>query len=152
MEGAEDLFITGVARTTLLTQHYTKFERWLKRGCRIRMLLIEPTSPAVEVAAERYYAERSPVSARARIEQSLRLLTELAETTGGQLEVRRTQHPIPLGIIAVDASLRGPSSALFVEYYTYQAEGEPKFVLQPSDPWFDQFLAEAEQVWTSASA
>lgn len=153
MESAQDLFITGVGRTTLLMQHYTKFERWLKRGCRIRMLLIEPTSQAVEIAAERYYAERSPESARARIEQSLRLLTELAETTGGQLEVRLTQHPIPLGVIAVDApaAVRGPSSALFVEYYTYQAEGEPKFVLQPSDPWFEQFLAEAEQVWAGAS-
>ncbi|WP_433021516.1 hypothetical protein [Kribbella sp. CA-294648] len=154
MDSAQDLFITGVGRTTLLTQHYSKFERWLKRGCRIRMLLIEPTSQAVEIAAERYYAERSPESARARIEQSLRLLAELADTTGGELEVRRTQHPIPLGIIAVDApeSHRGPSSALFAEYYTYQAEGEPKFVLQPADPWFGQFLAEAEQVWTSASS
>lgn len=154
MESAQDLFITGVARNTLLTENYTKFERWLQRGCRIRMLLIEPTSAAVEVAAERYYAERSPASTRARIEQSLRLLAELAATTGGELEVRRTDHPIPIGVIAVDTpqQVRGPSSAIFVEYYTFQAEGEPKFVLQPSDPWFDQFLAEAEQVWKGASS
>lgn len=154
MESAQDLFITGVARNTLLTENYTKIERWLKRGCRIRMLLIDPTSPAVGVAAEGYYAERSPESTRARIEQSLRLLAELAATTGGQLEVRRTRHPIPIGVIAVDApqSVRSPSSAIFVEYYTFQAEGEPKFVLQPADPWFEQFLAEAEQVWIGASA
>ncbi|MFC5267901.1 hypothetical protein ACFPJ1_37795 [Kribbella qitaiheensis] len=152
MESAKDLFITGVARTTLLTENYTRFEKWLQRGCKMRFLLIEPTSAAVGVAAERYYAERSSDSARARIEQSLRLLAELAAATGGSLEVRLTAHPIATGVIAVDAPeiQRGPTSAIFVEYYTYQAEGEPKFVLQPTDPWFDQFLAEAERVWIGA--
>ncbi|MFB6720357.1 hypothetical protein ACFCV3_09370 [Kribbella sp. NPDC056345] len=152
MKAATELFVTGVARNTLLVENYTEFERWLRRGCTIRMLLIEPSSAAVEVAAERYYAERSPASTRSRIEQSLRLLSELATTTGGALEVRLTRHPIPLGVVAVDAALdrRTEYSALFVEYYTYQAEGEPKFVLQPGDPWFAQFLAEAEILWRTA--
>jgi hypothetical protein len=40
-----------------------------------------------------------------------------------------------MGTIAVDGSsdIRSEASALFVEYYTYQAPGEPKFVLQPDD-------------------
>ncbi|WP_432945275.1 hypothetical protein ACQPXM_05120 [Kribbella sp. CA-253562] len=152
MKVANDLFVTGVARNTLLVENYTEFERWLRRGTTIRMLLIEPTSSAVEIAAERYYAERSPASTRARIEQSLRLLSELAASTAGALEVRLTSHPIPLGVIAVDAAAdrRTDHSALFVEYYTFQAAGEPKFVLQPGDTWFAQFLAEAELLWSGA--
>lgn len=152
MKAATDLFVTGVARNTLLVENYNEFERWLRRGCTLRMLLIEPASSAVEVAAERYYAERSPASARSRIQQSLRLLSELASTTGGALEVRLTSHPIPLGVVAVDTApdRRTEYSALFVEYYTFQAEGEPKFVLQPSDAWFPQFLEEAEILWRAA--
>ncbi|MET7283453.1 hypothetical protein ABZS29_34825 [Kribbella sp. NPDC005582] len=152
MKAATDLFVTGVARNTLLVENYNEFERWLRRGCTLRILLIEPSSNAVEVAAERYYAERSPASARGRIEQSLRLLSELATTTGGALEVRLTSHPIPLGVVAVDTApdRRTEYSALFVEYYTFQAEGEPKFVLQPSDAWFPQFLEEAEILWRAA--
>ncbi|GAB2568053.1 hypothetical protein GCM10027269_23640 [Kribbella endophytica] len=152
MKPAKDLFITGVARNTLLVENYSEFERWLRRGCTIRMLLIEPASSAVEVAAERYYAERSPHSARTRIEQSLRLLSELATSTGGALEVRLTSHPIAVGVVAIDGADGGHTehSALFAEYYTFQAQGEPRFVLQPPDPWFAQFLAEAELLWDGA--
>ncbi|GAA1705685.1 hypothetical protein GCM10009745_61780 [Kribbella yunnanensis] len=150
IKAANDLFITGVARNTLLTENYNEFERRLRHGCSIRMLLIEPSSGAVGIAAERYYAERSPASARARIEQSLRLLAELAASTGGSLEVRLTNHPIPLGVVAVDPDGQTEYSALFVEYYTFQAEGEPKFVLQPTDTWYPQFLEEAEILWRAA--
>ena len=152
MKAANDLLITGVARNALLVENYTEFERWLQQGCTIRVLLIEPTSSAVEVAAQRYYAERSPASTKARIDQSLRLLSELAASTGGALEVRLTSHPIPLGVVAVDptAGRHTEYSALFVEYYTFQAAGEPKFVLQPADTWFPQFLAEAELLWSDA--
>ncbi|MFK4084326.1 hypothetical protein ACI2LF_09480 [Kribbella sp. NPDC020789] len=152
MKAATDLLVTGVARNSLLVENYTEFERWLRRGCTIRILLIDPASNAVEVAAERYYAERSPASTRGRIEQALRLLSELAAATGGALEVRLTSHPIPLGVIGVDTApdRRTEYSALFVEYYTFQAEGEPKFVLQPGDAWFPQFLDEAEILWRAA--
>jgi hypothetical protein len=136
------------------TENYTGFENWLRNGCTIRVLLIEPTSTAVEIAAERYYAERSSESTRARIEQSLRLLSERdTKSTRGSLEVRLTSHPLATGIIAVDAPAehRNQSSSVFVEYYTFQAAGEPKFVLQPSDRWFGQFLAEGEMLWNGAA-
>jgi hypothetical protein len=79
-------------------------------------------------------------------------LSELATSTGGTLEVRLTSHPIPLGVVAVDAAAGRHTdySALFIEYYTFQAAGEPKFVLQPVDTWFPQFLAEAELLWSGA--
>ena len=56
MGTARELLITGVARNTLLVSKYSKFEDWLKKGCGIRILLIEPSSDAIHVAAERYYA------------------------------------------------------------------------------------------------
>jgi hypothetical protein len=71
------------------------------------------------------------------------------------LRVRLTTHPLAMGLLAVDAvsGARTPYSALFVEYFTYQAAGEPKFVVLPSDErWFDHFLLEAEALWDGASA
>jgi hypothetical protein len=59
-----------------------KVEDWLRSGCRIRILLIEPSSDAIGVAAERYYAERSPDSTRERIRHTLPLLAELERSTG----------------------------------------------------------------------
>jgi hypothetical protein len=59
-----------------------------------------------------------------------------------------------MGIVAVDGvpTVRSDASALFIEYYTYQARGEPKFVLQPADgAWFENFLGEAEALWSNAA-
>jgi len=81
-------------------------------------------------------------------------VAELKRATGGDLSVRLTAHPLAMGVIAVDAtpSARTSSTALFAEYYTYQARGEPKFVLQLADmPWFDNLYLEAEALWAGAA-
>ena len=155
MRGARDMLITGVARNTLLTSGYGDFEQRLRHGCQIRVLLVNPSADyAISSAAERYYADRSPAILRERIKHSLRLLDELERTTSGALSVRLTSHPLSLGVIAVDATppLRTEASAIFAEYYTYQAPGEPKFVLQPADgKWYDNVLGEADALWASAT-
>jgi Domain of unknown function (DUF5919) len=154
MSQARELLITGVTRNTLINSNYNKFEDWLRNGCRIRMLLIDPSSDAIAVASERYYAERSPDSTRERVHHTLRLLAELRRATNGDLSVRLTCYPLAIGVICVDGSpdTRSEASALFAEYYTYQAPGEPKFVLQPGDSrWFDNLYQEAEALWTIAT-
>jgi hypothetical protein len=58
-----------------------------------------------------------------------------------------------MGVIGVNGSpeVRSDASALFVEYYTYQAPGEPKFVLQPANgQWFENLYHEAEALWAGA--
>jgi hypothetical protein len=154
MDKARELLVTGVTRNTLITSKYHKFEDRLRVGCRIRMLLMEPSSDAIGVAAERYYADRTPDSIRERVRHTLRLLAELKRSTDGDLSVRLTFHPLAMGTISVDGSpdIRSEASALFVEYYTYQAPGEPKFVLQPADsPWFENLYQEAEALWDNAT-
>lgn len=131
-----------------------KFEEWLQHGCRIRIVLLDLASDAVVAAAERYYAERSPDIVRERVRHTLRLLAELKRSTGDIISVRLTTHPLAMGIVAVDGgpAIRSDVSALFIEYYTYQARAEPKFVLQPRDSeWFENLLGEAEALWASST-
>jgi hypothetical protein len=144
IDGADDLLITGMARNTLVNNNYGKLEERLRAGARIRFVLIDPRSPAIDTAASRYYAVRSPESARERVLHTLRVLSELKRSTGGDLSARLVRHPIAVGLIAT-------GSALFAEYYTYQAAGEPKFVLQPRDgAAYRTFLGEAEALWDNA--
>jgi hypothetical protein len=59
-----------------------------------------------------------------------------------------------MGTVAVDSSprVRSEVSALFVEYCSYQAQGEPKFVLQPADgQWFESLYQEAKALWDNAT-
>jgi hypothetical protein len=154
IDRARDLLITGVARNTFLNSNYGKFEARLRDGCRIRFLLTDPSSDhAVSSAADRYYVERSPEIVRERINHTLRLLDQLRRSSGGDLTVRLTAHPLAIGIIAADSTpdLRSTTSAIFAEYYTYQTLGEPKFILQPAeDQWYDDILGEAEALWAGA--
>jgi hypothetical protein len=154
MAKARDLMITGVTRNTLISRYYSKLEDLLREGCRIRLVLVDPSSDGIVAAADRYYAERSPDRTRARVRHTLRLLTELRRSTNGEISVRLTSHPLSMGLIAVDANAGGrtDASSLFVEYYEYQAPGAPKFVLRPIDgKWFDEFHQEAEALWASAT-
>ncbi|MEV6878680.1 hypothetical protein [Amycolatopsis sp. NPDC051128] len=153
IEGATDLFITGMARNAFVNNHYSKLEKLLKAGTTIRFLLIDPESTAIDAAASRYPVHRSPASVRERVRYTLRLLAELKSATGGDLTVRLVSHPLTVGIIATDSrpGHTGPLSAVFAEYYTYQAPGEPKFVLQPgTSPGYQIFVDEAEALWNDA--
>jgi hypothetical protein len=152
IENATDLFITGMARNTFVNNHYCKLEKLLKANIAIRFVLIDPESSAIDVAASRYYAERSPTSARERVLHTLRLLAALKKSTNGKLAVRPVSHPIAVGVIATDSYPQhvGPLSAVFAEYYTYQAPGEPKFVLQPGHTLgYRNFVDEAEALWSN---
>lgn len=145
---ARSSLVTGVARNNLLISHFNKIEAQLRAGQRMRFLLLNPESPAVHIAAERYYAARSVEMLRERIRGSLRLLQELEHLTQGDISLRLTDHPLALGLIAVNPG--EDDAAIFVEYYTYQAPGEPKFAMRPPDGFgYVTFLSEAEMLWTS---
>ena len=149
LDSAAEVLITGVARNALLNSQFGKVEARLRKGQVVRFLLVDPSSPAVDVLAERYYAERSADTARERIRGSLRLLGELKRLTGGDLSVRLTSHPLSTGVIAVGGE--GEHAAVYAEYYTYQALGEPKFVLHPKDGFgFRSLTGEVEALWAAA--
>jgi hypothetical protein len=149
LETAQTVLITGITRNTFLTSQFNELESRLRDGQTMRFLLVDPSSSAVDIAAERYYAHRSGDTARERIRASLRLLGELKKLTGGDMSVRLTDYPLTTGLIVVNPG--HVNAAVFVEYYTYQARGEPKFVMRPEDGYgYDTFLNEGELLWEGA--
>lgn len=149
LDAAGNVLITGMARNAFLNAQFGNMETRLRNGQAVRFLLVDPSAPAVEMMAERYYAERSADTAKERIRASLRLLGELKRLTKGDLSVRLTSHPLSIGVIAVGSG--GVQAAVYAEYYTYQALGEPKFVLHSGDGFgFQSLLGEAEALWAGA--
>jgi hypothetical protein len=144
IDETSELFVTGTARNSFLNGNFEPLKKMLLAGDRIRFLLVDPDSAAVATAADRYYAERSPDNVRDRVVHSLRLLTELKSSTGGDLSVRLTSHSLAVSVIATDMTL-------FVEYFPFQNPGTLKFVLQPGDAGHDRFLGEAEALWRNAT-
>ncbi|MDX8147176.1 DUF5919 domain-containing protein [Lentzea sp. BCCO 10_0061] len=149
LDTADEVLITGVARDHFVNSQFGKLEARLRNGQVLRFLLLDPVSPVVDVVAARNYAGRSGEAARERIRNSLRLLGELKRLTDGNLSVRLTSYPLSTCVFAVDSTR--PNAAVYAEYYTYRAAGEPKFVLHPGDSFsFYSFLDEAEALWAEA--
>jgi len=138
-----DLFITGVARNVIVNTAFGRLSSKLAAGDRVRFLLVDPDSPSIATAASRYHEPRTDDSVRERVLHTLRLLAELKNSTGGDLSVRLTEHPVAAGVIRTDV-------ALFGEYFTYRTRGPAKFVLQSADSGYATFTEEAEKLWESA--
>lgn len=143
IDSTEELLVTGVARNIFVNNNYRRLEKKLLAGQRVRFLLVDPASPAVPMAAERYHPKRTPEGFQERIEHTLRLLAELRSATDGDLTVRLTAHLISMFQIVTD-------TALFAEYYVYQDRGKPKFVLAKGEHGHDLFRTEAEKLWENA--
>lgn len=148
MFDARHLFVSGVTRNSFITDNYGKLEQLLIAGGAVRFLLIDPDSSAIPIVAERYYAHRSPGPVRQRIRHSLTLIQELQAATGGDISVKWTKYPLGLGTVIARDVVEIGDDYLFAEYYTYQASGEPKFILKAGDDgWFEHFASEAELLW-----
>jgi hypothetical protein len=148
MDAGNELLIIGMARNHFVHSRYSRIEAYLKTGRRIRFVLLDPKSAAVDSAEERYYAERARTAARSKIEHTLQLLAELKESTGGDLSVRLSHYPVAMGTVVI----HGDNPAIFAQYYSYRVSNQPRFVLQPGDGmWFHCFLDEAEALWNSAT-
>lgn len=143
IEHTGDLLVTGVARNIFVNNNYRRMEKKLLAGQSIRFLLVDPASPAITMAADRYHPKRTEDGFRERIEHTLRLLAELKSATGGDLTVRLTSHLIAMFQIVTD-------DALFAEYYVYQDLAKPKFVLTAGDGAYEHFRTEAANLWKSA--
>lgn len=129
----------------MVNSRYRWLERKLQAGDRVRFLLIDPDSGAVETAADRYHIPRTAESVRDRVTQTLRLLGELKTATGGDLVVRLTPYPLSMGMFVTE-------TALFAEYFTYRGPGNPRVVLRPGHDDYTVLRGEAEKLWDNATA
>lgn len=154
LANASEVLVTGISRNSLFVRNFSVFEALLSQGGRLRVLLQDPESRAVDVASQRYYAERNAEHLRHRIVHSRGILEELARITGGEVQLRYSHHPLSLGAIVIWPS--GPTvtePVLYLEYYAYRSRGEPKLVLASPDELAHRvFLEEAETLWEVGSA
>lgn len=147
-EASDDIYLIGVDLNRTIETSYGAFERALRRGGRIRILLTDPDADDVAVDARCQISRPAVADLRRRIWSSLRDLTSLKSSVGGDLEVRTTRTPLKFGLNFVDA--HRASATLFVQLYTYRLAGEsrPHFQLTHSDgEWFECYRDQAETLW-----
>ncbi|NUM46261.1 MAG: hypothetical protein HUU38_16280 [Anaerolineales bacterium] len=147
-ENATEVWLVGVSLNRTVKSQYLKLEQKLKQGHRVRVLLVHPQGPALEMAVERGYTRRDVEMKRQEIISVLNLLDDLRAVAPDRLEVRTIQHPLNYG--AMTANPDATNGALYLEHYCFRVTTEsiPRYVLRTTDGrWYDFFKTELRTLW-----
>jgi len=150
-EACEDVYLIGVSLSRTIEGSYGAFERNLRRGDKLRILLTHPSADGAALDARGQITRPSLVDIRHEIEHSLRLLAQLKNSTGGNLEVRLTRSALKFGMQFLRPENR--AAEMHVQLYSYRLSGEsrPMFTLTHADgEWFDCYVAQATALWNDA--
>lgn len=148
LEKATELWLVGVSRTGTIKSHYERLERKLARGDRMRVLLVHPEGPALEMTVDRGYSRRDVAAKRQEITAVLAMLEDLQAGAPGRLEVRTIRHALSYGAMVVNPE--NSAGAIYIENYPFRvtARSQPRFILRPRDGrWYDFFKAELRTLW-----
>jgi len=146
---ASEIFVVGVSLVSAVVPHLDFFEQKMKDGCRLRFLLLDPSSSAVQT----WNMMNKVPNAKADIElclKSLEHLKRLEKTVKGKCEVRLAPVIPPFSAAIFDPSK--DTGYINVEHPAYRkALGErPHFQLTRAgeNRWFEFYKTQFEQLWT----
>lgn len=108
----------------------------LRSGGKIRILLVDPTDDELVAAIAMHGPHGiNPGQVRRRIQGTLDELTDLQNSTGGNLEIRVASFIPPMGLNVIDADTA--DGLIVAQHYEHRptAEAAPIFCLKPADGW-----------------
>jgi hypothetical protein len=148
IENASELWLVGVTQTQAIRENYPRIEQLLRRGGTVKVLLVHPEGPALEMAASRRYVQLDAEKTRNEILGSLQAYCKLRQISSDRIEIRTIQNPLGHGIIAVNP--HAVSGTLYIAYYPFRMAGgsRPKFILRTKDGnWYDLYRNELRMLW-----
>jgi hypothetical protein len=151
IDKARQLTLIGVDLGQVLKKNYPRLEEKLRKGHRIRIMLVDPGSPACEMAAIFHYEPTTCEDKKILINHSIRILQELKQKTKGRLEIRLLDHLPTFGAFITDVNTA--DGAIFIWHYAFKAGDTDrlKLMLKHSDgPLYEKFKVEINAIWEHA--
>jgi hypothetical protein len=147
---AKSIAINGMTLSTTSDKLWGTFRQRLEDGAEIRLLLIDPKHPALQISAIRFHKHQDPQRVGREIAHTLDNLETLMVNTKGSFQVRLLPYVPPYGIWVIDAGT--PHAEIWVELYTFRDEPEPSFQLLPNRDgiWFAFFEQQFETMWNAS--
>lgn len=149
---SREVWLHGWTLGTHLVTHADDIRRAVSRGLHMKILVIEPNSAAMGIAAiesESYSASELSTSLEANLR---RLTAPIAGTVAGRLEIRTLNYVPHNTVVASDPALR--HGKIVMRIATFQADHwqRPTFsVTRQNDPnWYEFFRGQFDRKWESA--
>jgi hypothetical protein len=151
IKNAGSLLISGEALTRTIIEYYSDFEKKLKKGHSIKVLLVNPDGQGCQMALQRHRAKDKLTYFQTMIISSIESLNDLKVLSPDNLEIRVIDYPLGYGAYAVDVESK--SGIIYVENYPYKTENGslPKYTLEPNnEEWYNFFKSELYLLWENA--
>jgi hypothetical protein len=164
IQTATHIDMCGVTLTNTINMQFSALRERLEAGAKIRILLIDPESQAIDMSAQRSINPKDTEYYRRRLESSLSDLTYLYKfnedikqirkraSRAGSLSVRLLSYAPSFGMTSLDAEKK--QGILYVEIFPHKLgyKTAPKFELTSNNDkkWYSYFLEQYEQMWDAA--
>jgi hypothetical protein len=112
LRDAKELWMTGIALNKTINTHHPLLEEKLKKGDRIKVLVVDPDGISCQLLPKRKYQHTTKDEVRKYIRLTLTSLCRLRESAPAPtgLEIRVLDFPPPFGIIGADLDSHDESS------------------------------------------
>lgn len=148
LESASELWLVGVSLHRTINFNYATLERKLRQGHRVRVLVVHPEGPGVEMAVSRNYTRKEVAVTSNRIRDNLQLLCELRAIAPEHMTIRTIQNPLSYGVVATNPD--SATGSLYIEHYTFGVSpiSMPRYVIRAQEgKWYDFFKQEVVSMW-----
>jgi hypothetical protein len=147
---AKEICLLAIHGTSAITPYVGFYLQKLREGCRIRVILLHPQSPATPLRDKLV----NHTQTTKYIETSLEALRGLLTTkTRGRCEVRLSQVFLPFSMFGTD--LAQETGQLVVEFSSYRVAIDERphiYLTAHEEPmWFTYYRQQFERVWADAT-
>ncbi len=165
LQSAAQIDLCGVTLTNTINMQFSVLRERLEAGAKIRILLIDPQSQAIEMSAQRSINPKDTAYYRRRLESSLSDLTYLYNSNEdmkqirkrlskvGTLSVRMLSYAPSFGMTSLDPDKK--QGVVYVEIFPHKHgnKSAPKFelTLNNDKKWYTYFLEQFEEMWEAAT-
>lgn len=152
LEKAREVWLVGIHQNDFMVRFYSLFKEKLKRGDRLKVLLVEPNGAASKMTAMRFPGKVAENQEQLRIQSSLSSLCDLKNVAPDRLEIRVIDFLFAYGGFILDPDHSG--GIAYIQRYTFRTQGgarKPKFVYRRDDRrWYDLICCEVRELWECA--
>jgi len=153
ISSSREMWMHGWTLGIHLVSHSDEIRRAVAKGLHIKILVIEPNSSAMSIAA--IEAENNSASElSSNLEANLRrLVAPMSGTVTGKLEIRTLSHVPHNTVIASDPSTERGKIVMRIATFHADPWQRPTFaVTRKNDPgWYEFFKTQFDKKWESAN-
>lgn len=150
-EHAMEICILAISATTITAPNLGFYQNKLKSGCGIRVILLDPDSPSLEIWALQNKSTSTDLDIRSALE-TFRWLIQMSDAKG-VCQLRLAEVFPPFSMVATD--LQKDTGEIIVEFYTYKSalDDRPHVALNAVDDpyWYNHYKQQFEQMWANAT-